>query len=404
LTAPPAQRPHASGSRRRLGGRTRFIRSLGAWVGADRTRARRADGRAGGRGGGYLVATTRYFVIRRAEGPLRPIPWEPPEPTEAVGFDTAYWGRVLAAMENRLHQRDLTVYVTWTEAELPSYGPKVVAVLVGDDDARVPRWTGRVRATFKSFGTRPERMCVPQGAPPIPAAVALALQLRSWKRHLPGALARARRRGASGGLPPVVPVPAGYLNQLELPIKPIGERCIDVSFAGSVLHWRGWWGTFTGRLGTPKVRSRQALLAALRRLEASRPGLRTKLRLTEAFTNLSPVTGGYDPDEAYVYSQFLMDTRICLAPRGASPETFRHFEALRAGCVVVTDVHPERWYLRGAPFVTVRSWTELEDAVAPLLDDPALLERCHHQSLDWWRTHCSEEVVGRHLADVLNRL
>ena len=55
-----------------------------------------------------------------------------------------------------------------------------------------------------------------------------------------------------------------------------------------------------------------------------------------------------------------MDARVCLAPRGASVETFRVLEGLRAGCVVVGERLPGHWFYDGAPVIQlrplVRSW------------------------------------------------
>jgi hypothetical protein len=50
------------------------------------------------------------------------------------------------------------------------------------------------------------------------------------------------------------------------------------------------------------------------------------------------------------------------------------------------------------------SWSELERVVAPVLDDPREMARLHAESLAWWRDRCSEQAVGRFLAERLNRL
>jgi hypothetical protein len=98
----------------------------------------------------------------------------------------------------------------------------------------------------------------------------------------------------------------------------------------------------------------------------------------------------------------MMSSRICLAPRGTSVETFRLFEGLRCGCVVACDPLPRRWFYTGGPFVEVTRWSELERALAPLLDDPAALARAQAASLAWWNERCSEAAVGRFLAERLN--
>ena len=99
-----------------------------------------------------------------------------------------------------------------------------------------------------------------------------------------------------------------------------------------------------------------------------------------------------------------MDTKICLVPSGTFEVTFRHFEALRAGCAIVTDTSLDGWYVRGAPFIEIPGWDDLESVVLPLLADEAELERRHRAALDRWRRQCSEEAVGRFIADRLNEL
>jgi hypothetical protein len=99
------------------------------------------------------------------------------------------------------------------------------------------------------------------------------------------------------------------------------------------------------------------------------------------------------------YSELLAQTRICLVPRGNSPETFRFFEALRAGCIVICEAMPDHWFYRGAPVMRVRRWSELEAVIVPLLANPEEMERLHVASLEWWRSRCSEDAVGRYLAE-----
>lgn len=347
----------------------------------------------------------RYFVVRPGRPPVA---WSPPEPTEATGFDMAYWGRVLAAMERSLEDDDLTFYLAWSlgaVGELPSYGPRVVVIgAVGEAFPGLPWWSNRVRVVFKAGGLRPELGAWAPSPPLVPALTALGLCARGWLRELPGgaaALAGRIRRGGRGPCPRHL-VPLGYHGQIELPVKPIAERPIALSFAGSVRHWEGWWGTFTAAMGASKARARREMLNALCRLQRAHPDVPTKVRITSSFLDWSPASGSYDPEADRAYCELLMNTKICLVPRGTFLETLRHFEALRAGCIVVTDAWPDRWYLRDAPFILVRSWDRLQDAVLPLLSDEGELERLHRSSLEYWRTRCSEEAVGQFMADRLN--
>ena len=99
-----------------------------------------------------------------------------------------------------------------------------------------------------------------------------------------------------------------------------------------------------------------------------------------------------------------MDARLALVPRGATTETHRFFQALKFGCIVVTDSVLPSWFYEQAPIVRLRHWDELEKNVTPLLADPARLESLHRAALKWWETTCSEEVVGRLMARTINAL
>ena len=345
----------------------------------------------------------RYFVVRPPE--RTPIEWNPPEPTAAVGYDMAYWGRVLEVMERLIEDPELTFYLVWGEGCVPSDGPRVVAI--GMHSAtwkRLARSSPRVRATFQAGGPRP-RIAGSLRAPLVPALTMLALRGRAWARELsalPGTVSARAREGR--GFHPVFAVPLGHHTAADLPLKPIAERQIGVSFAGSVKHWQGWWGNVNAKMGAPKVRSRRAMLRAIERLRRSHPELSIDVRIFDSFVDFSPDTGSYDEQTSRAYWELLMDTKVCLVPAGTFHETYRHFEALRAGCVIVTDTSLDAWYVRGAPFIEIASWDDLERVVLPLLADEAELERRHHAALECWRRQCSEEAVGRFIADRLNEL
>ncbi len=314
-----------------------------------------------------------------------PIPFEPPDPDPVPHPDVRYFARALAAMEERLGRRDLTVYVTWSTDELPSYGDDVVAVVLGDEPARIPRYFDRVAATFKGYGTRPPIGVRPAALPSRLGAAALLEWAEKLAICAPGALAFARRRVRSRALPGVFPVPIGYFEQEERPVTPILERPVDVFFAGSVQH------VTPRRLPSAKGIAREQMLAALE----SAHGLTTDLQL---FTGFGPGTAGSLSREEY--STRLMDARICLAPRGNSVETFRVFEGMRYGCVVLCDPLPRgRWFYDGAPVVEVARWSRLPRILEALLADERALAERQAATLAWWRDRCSEEALGAYMAE-----
>jgi hypothetical protein len=335
----------------------------------------------------------RYFLDLAEVG--APLPWDPHAGPRPERPDTRYFAGVLTEMENRLSDRKLEFYLTWNVNRLPSYGNRVVAIVLGDEAGRIPAYTGRVRAVFKSYGTQPVL-----GSPPLSLGPAGLLPVAQWGyrwlRWLPGGSAHASRLARSRIQHAPLPrrlftIPLGTYNQLELPMLSVERRPTDLFFAGSVEHRE------SSRWRSPKQLARHEMLAAVERLGRRRPELRIDIRLTEGFAASASAS-------APAYSRGLMDAKICLAPRGTSLETFRVFEGLRYGCVVVTERLPRSWFYDGAPILQLKRWSELDRVISLLLDDQAALARWHVQALDWWRERCSEAAVGRYVAECLNAL
>lgn len=339
----------------------------------------------------------RYFVcLWAAPGRAQPPrPWDPASEESLRDVNGRWWGRVFQVVDRELGDAGLTVYLTWDLHELPSYGDDVVAVVIGDEWALTPRYAHRIRATFKLHGSRPWLEHDPLRERDRLSALSLLRYARSRARRLPTDLADAR--DAARGRPtasraPIGDLPAGYSNLLDLPITPIGERTTDAFFGGSVENQAYGWRSPQRWLGTPKQVARQEMLAALEAHRARRPEHAIALRVTgDYWTSMG--------DDPAVYSRALMDAKVCLAPRGTTVETYRVFEGLRYGCVVVVDPLPGRWYWRGAPVIQLRRWRDLGGVLDEVLGDRAGLEQRHRASLAFWEQRCSEEPVGRYIAD-----
>jgi hypothetical protein len=339
------------------------------------------------------VASHRYFVC--LEGGAAPIPWDLSDEDDVPRLDCVYFGRALRRMEPRLRSERLTFYLTWDIEALPTYGDDVVALVLGDEDSHRPRYADDVLAVFKCYGARP-----PIGSNPLRqrtrlSTLILAQDLRRHLRHVGDDLRAGRRVLAGRRLQRVEHIPLGYYNQLDLPLTEFDARSTSVLFAGSLelrerspLSPRHW-------LRMPKPVARQQMLEAVRRFEQRRPEASVSVRLTPTFLSTTRA-------DADAYSRELMDAKVCLVPRGASVETFRYFEALRYGCVVVCERLPSTWFYDGSPAVVVDRWNELPAVLERLLADPGALRERHAASLAWWRERCSEDALGAFMAGRLN--
>ncbi len=338
----------------------------------------------------------RYFVCLWA-APGRggePQPWDPASETPMQDFVGVWWGRVFQAAEREIGGRGLTVYLTWDLHELPSYGDDVVAVVIGDEWSFTPRYAHRIRATFKLHGNRPWLERNPVREPTHLAGLTLLRYVRSMALRLPEDVRDLR--AASGGAPTALrarvdDLPVGYSNLLDLPLRPFDERGTDAFFAGSVENQASSRRSLQHWVGTPMQVARTEMLRALEDFRSRRPAVRVNLRVSGDFWASME-------DDPASYSERLMDTKVCLAPRGTTVETYRVFEGLRYGCVVVADPLPRRWYYEGAPVVQLGRWRDLPALLDDLLADPMGLRQRHEASLAFWRDRCSEEPVGRFVA------
>lgn len=198
--------------------------------------------------------------------------------------------------------------------------------------------------------------------------------------------------------------PVGYFNAAgSVESIPFDDRSTSVFFSGCLNSNRielyrqfrpvRW---LPGRI--PKHRKLKELLRRAvsktcdeRNFDASIPGGR--ISFTEWFGK------GLPPEE---YAAVLRDTKIALCPPGFhSHETIRHWEAMRLGCVIISDVLPPSRFYRGSPIIQLGDWDLLLPLLKELLADNESLLQLHRSTTDWWKSACSERSVARYMADVL---
>jgi hypothetical protein len=345
--------------------------------------------------------SNEYYIYLHPD--QEPIPWNPSDAHPFEGADFTYFGKVFEAMEKTFKDGGLVFYFTWDRVqELPSYGQNVVAVVVGDEWCRIPMYFHKVRAVFKCYGTRPILGCNPLLKPSYLNFLTLIQFLKTWVNRLPGLLNYWFQkfkswRSDTAKITPIYDIPVGYSRQLELPIKDMEERLYDVFFAGSLVHTRSSVWSLKYWFGNPKSISRKKMISTLNTIKGKYPEIKVELSITPDF-RASENAG------AKIYSEKMMDAKICLVPRGTSFETFRFFEGLRYGCIVVTEALPSREFYDGSPAIQLTDWSELEGILEKLFENKNLRQEKHQESLNWWKTKCSEAAVGAYMAEKLNSL
>ncbi len=156
--------------------------------------------------------------------------------------------------------------------------------------------------------------------------------------------------------------------------KPMNDRSLDVFF-----------------IGRPEFR--EPFFTAMNAWLEDRNNLNAEIEQAPAFRE------GLAPE---VYAVRLADTKIALSPRGVSHETFRTYEAMRAGCAVIAERQLLAWFTEGWPVIEVDDWNEAGPIVEGFLADPARLEELGQVCQAWWLERCSEEAVAHYIVRELS--
>jgi hypothetical protein len=178
----------------------------------------------------------------------------------------------------------------------------------------------------------------------------------------------------------------------------------DVFFAGSIRH-KAVERKSLLKIPNPKQVVRDDLAKSLKKFEAQKKW-NLKLLLATGFVphtvawGLAAEGSTMSPD---VYLGEMANSKICLAPRGTSFETFRHYEAVSVGCVVVSDRLPLTWFYRSIPFVFVKDWRKVDQILDRLLLDPEKLKALHEQTLKWWNDRLSPAALADYVVTVLRK-
>ncbi len=194
----------------------------------------------------------------------------------------------------------------------------------------------------------------------------------------------------------------GVTNGTTIPEK---DRELDVFFSGNLNRNRL---SLYRQLSTLKVVPERIVKTAV-----AKPRMRYFLRLIFGTDFSREFERGYicftrnfaDGLSRAVYSEKLNNARIALCPGGFhSAETFRHYEAARAGCVIICERLPDNGLYRNAPVLQVDSWREGIELAHALLRDPDRLNDLHRKTLAWWDSRWSAQSVARDMQEKLERL
>jgi len=107
---------------------------------------------------------------------------------------------------------------------------------------------------------------------------------------------------------------------------------------------------------------------------------------------------GFNKGAPYAeYANFLQNSRVVLSPCGFSgTECFRFYEAMRQGCVVVTEPLPAVECYENAPCITLSDWKNLPEILA---DEQAFAHFSPEKIKKFYDENLSTEGIARYLAE-----
>lgn len=343
--------------------------------------------------------THRFFTDSTYTGgeglrEIAPPPW-----TDALPAEFRYIYDVLEHALPAVNAEGLRFYFTKEAYFLPAYGADVVGVLLQEERCKVPVYGRHVRAVLRNLSSQPflgyrphwpftklERVLTVE----FLRDCYTSLRSRYFLEHPPATLPAPVREE-----PRTIRLPLGYHSQVVLPQIPMDERTLDTFFAGQI-HYDIPRGTYQYWLSSSKHEARRQIWDVLQQLDKE-GRWNLDLGAIAANQNLSHAAS-YGS-----YSEKMMQSRICVAPRGSVADTFRAFEGLRAGCLVVSNPLPADEFLYpNAPLLIVDHWRELRGVLERYARDYGLLEEWRARALAWWHMHLRPEVLAKSVAARLN--
>ena len=103
------------------------------------------------------------------------------------------------------------------------------------------------------------------------------------------------------------------------------------------------------------------------------------------------------------YNFILKNTKIALVPKGwVNTETFRLYEAMKWGCVVISEELPTRTYYKDIPIIQVKNWKEGLRIANKLITDTPKLERMSKANKEYYKRNLSIEATAELIIKTIN--
>jgi hypothetical protein len=102
------------------------------------------------------------------------------------------------------------------------------------------------------------------------------------------------------------------------------------------------------------------------------------------------------------FNFILKNTKIILCPRGwVNTETFRLYESMKWGCVVISEELPERSYYKDIPIIKVSDWKEGVKIANEMVSNTKLLEEMSNRNIQYYNDNLSPKAAANLIIDKL---
>ena len=103
------------------------------------------------------------------------------------------------------------------------------------------------------------------------------------------------------------------------------------------------------------------------------------------------------------YNFILRNTKIALVPKGwVNTETFRLYEAMKWGCVVISEELPHREYYKNIPIIQVKNWRDGLRIANELIMDIPTLDKMSKTNKEFYKRNLSPEATADLILKTIN--
>jgi hypothetical protein len=122
--------------------------------------------------------------------------------------------------------------------------------------------------------------------------------------------------------------------------------------------------------------------------------------------NFIKFTNGFNAGIQYdKYLKLLNNSKVVLCPKGfMSSETFRHFEAIRAGSVVITEKLPNTYFYKKFPCISINNWAVGLKKAEKLILDVNRLKKLQKKNRVFYDKNLSEAGTAKYVFNILKVL